>query len=342
MSLSSTWSEERPKNSSAKDIPRILITPGEPAGIGPDIVLKAAQQTFQSDLMVVADPGLLKERAKQLHIDITIDECDFDAKHQLHQPGRLRVYPCALPSFCRAGQLNVEHAQYVIQTLTIAARACIAKQARALVTGPVHKSIMNQAGISFSGHTEFFAEIAHVPRTVMLFVTPNMRVALATTHLPLKEVADAITSSSLQETILILNHALQTTFHISNPRLLIAGLNPHAGEGGYLGREEIDVITPTLNHLRHNGLNVIGPLPADTIFTPAYLKKADAILAMYHDQALSVVKYAGFGQAVNVTLGLPFIRSSVDHGTALPLAGTNQADPESLLTAIRLAIELAT
>lgn len=321
-------------------IPRILITPGEPAGIGPDIVLQAAQSAFDADLIVVADPHLLKQRAKQLNLNLHLTECDFDSPIVQHQPGHLRIYPCPLSTPCIAGQLQTANAEYVINTLTLAAKACLQQKAQGLTTGPVHKGILNQAGLAFTGHTEFFADLSGVALTVMLFVTQSMRVALATTHLPLKAVSDAITPQRLQDNIHILDHSLKTLFHIPKPRLLIAGLNPHAGEGGYLGREEIDVITPTLNILRSQGLEIMGPLPADTIFTPAYLKKADAILAMYHDQALPVVKFAGFGQAVNVTLGLPFVRTSVDHGTAIDLAGTNQADPESLLSAIRLAIEL--
>lgn len=304
---------------------RIVITPGEPAGIGPDIVIQIAQQSWPAELIVIADPDLLAARARQLGLPLA---------------GKLNIIPIPLTAPCHAGQLNPRNAEYVIKTLGLAAEYCLTHQAQAIVTGPVHKEIINQAGIVFSGHTEFFAAYARAKHTVMLFVVDNLHVALATTHLPLADVPHAITPTRLSQTIETLHQGLKNQFHLANPRILVCGLNPHAGEGGYLGREEIDVIQPVIAHYQQQGWQVSGPFAADTIFTEKYLKSADAILAMYHDQALPVVKYLGFGHAVNVTLGLPFIRTSVDHGTALDVAGSGKADAGSLQAAIGLAISL--
>ncbi|MBI0447616.1 4-hydroxythreonine-4-phosphate dehydrogenase PdxA, partial [Dickeya dianthicola] len=238
------------------------------------------------------------------------------------------------------GQLNVANSRYVLDTLTRACDGCLNGDFAALITGPVHKGIINESGMSFSGHTEFFAERSHCPRVVMMLATEELRVALATTHLPLKAVSDAITRDSLHEVITILHQDLQRKFSLAQPVIYVCGLNPHAGEGGHIGREELDVIIPALDELRQAGIQLVGPLPADTLFQPKYLEHADAVLAMYHDQGLPVLKYQGFGQAVNITLGLPFIRTSVDHGTALELAASGQADPGSFRTALNLAIHM--
>lgn len=319
-------------------LPRILITPGEPAGIGPDITVQIAQNTWPAELVAIADPQLLADRAKQLHLPLRLIECEADKIGAQgitpHEPGTLKILPIRNTS-------NTNNANYVIRTLELAASLCLKKNAHALVTGPVNKSLLNQAGIHFTGHTDFFAHYCHVAQTVMLFVVDDLKVALATTHLPLAKVPQAITAERLKLTITILREELKQYFHLPEPRILICGLNPHAGEGGYLGREEIDTITPVITDLNKLGYHLTGPLPADTIFTPEHLKKADAILAMYHDQALPVVKYLGFGHAVNMTLGLPFIRTSVDHGTAIDLAGTGKANAGSMQAAIKLAITCA-
>jgi 4-hydroxythreonine-4-phosphate dehydrogenase len=320
---------------------RIAITPGEPAGIGPDIVLQiAAQQTFPVEIVAIANAALMVERAKQLGIAIKIIPFDFQQPVKPHQPGKLLVWDVPLAKPCLAGVLETANAPYVLKTLEIAAENCLKQHFSAMVTGPVHKGMINQAGIAFSGHTEFLAQFCNTKSVVMMLIASNLRVALLTTHLPLREVPQAITATRLTETLKILQRALQQQFHIPQPRILVAGLNPHAGEGGHLGHEEIEIITPTLMQLREQGLQLIGPLPADTLFTPYHLNQADAVLCMYHDQGLPVLKYAGFGHAVNITLGLPIIRTSVDHGTALDLAGTGKAESGSLLTAIELAVEL--
>jgi len=320
----------------------ILVTPGEPAGIGPDITIHIAQQPWPVDIIAIADPDLLLQRSKQLGLPLHIHECDLNSTPTFHEPGTLNVFPIKLHTTVEAGKLNPDNAEYVIQTLRQAADLCLNKQASAIVTGPVHKGIINQAGIAFTGHTEFFAQHCHVAHTVMLFVVDELKVALATTHLPLAQVSQAITQERLRLTLAILNTELKRQFGISSPRILICGLNPHAGEGGYLGQEEINTITPLINELCKQGFQLEGPLPADTLFTQQYLKRADAVLAMYHDQALPLVKYLGFGHAVNVTLGLPFVRTSVDHGTAVDIAGKNTADPGSMAAALKLAITLST
>lgn len=320
---------------------RIAITTGEPAGIGPDIVIRIAQQVWPVELIALGDPALLTERAQRLNLPLVLNEVDLSETASLHVPGALKIYPIKLTTAAEPGTINPMNAQYVIQQLKEGAALCQNKIAHALVTAPVHKALLNQAGINFTGHTEFFAQYCHAPQTVMLFIVNKMKVALVTTHIPLAKVPETLTAKRLQLTLSILREALQNYFKLIEPRILVCGLNPHAGEGGYLGREEIDVIRPTLSKLRAQGYQLEGPLPADTIFTKEFLKRADAILAMYHDQALPVVKYLGFGNAVNVTLGLPFIRTSVDHGTALDIAGTDKADASSLAEALRLGIRLA-
>ena len=321
----------------------ILLTPGEPAGIGPDIIIQLAQHAWPQALIVIADPDLLLERAKKLNLPLALTGWDGQEKNaKSHSPaGSIKIFPHPLKNKSVCGILDTENARYVIETLSIAAQFCLDKKAAAVVTGPVHKSIINQAGIAFSGHTEFFRDYCGVSATVMLFVVDQCKIALATTHLPLQQVSAAITRQHLHAVLNVLHHDLQQRFHIAAPRIVVCGVNPHAGESGHLGREEIDVIAPLLHDLNQQGFHLAGPVSADTAFTPTQLKKADAILAMYHDQALPLVKYIGFGHAVNVTLGLPFIRTSVDHGTALDLAGTGQADAGSMLAALKLAIKLS-
>lgn len=321
-------------------IPRLLLTPGEPAGIGPDLTVQLAQRAHAAELVAVADPSLLAARAKQLRLPLQIDESTPEAPPRRHRRGRLTVWPQALAAAVKPGRLDARNAGYVLETLRRATTACLRGQAQALVTGPVQKSIIAAAGHRFSGHTEFLAELAGTPTPVMMLAIPGLRVALATTHLGLKDVAGAITQVSLAQVLEVLHHDLRSKFGIRRPRILVSGLNPHAGENGHLGREEIEIIAPVLQRLRRR-MHLTGPLPADTLFTPKYLDQADAVLAMYHDQGLPVLKYAGFGAAVNITLGLPFVRTSVDHGTALDLAGSGKADEGSLRAAIRLALQLA-
>lgn len=326
----------------------LLITPGEPAGIGPDLLVRIMQEPQALPagvkLVAVADPLLLQQRAAILKLPLTLNTWTPDAPPSqdaaLAQAGTLNVLPVSLNSPAIPGQLTADNASYVLATLRTAARACLDGQATAMVTAPVHKGVINDAGIAFSGHTEFLADFCGVEQTVMMLATAGLRVALVTTHLPLKDVAAAITAPRITRVIKILHQDLQQKFGIRNPRILVCGLNPHAGEGGHLGREEIEIIEPVLTRLRSEGIDLRGPLPADTLFTPKYLEDADAVLAMYHDQGLPVLKYRGFGQASNITLGLPIIRTSVDHGTALDLAGTDKANTGSLLTAIATACEM--
>lgn len=319
---------------------RVVITPGEPAGIGPDVTLQLAQRDWPVELVVCADPALLRERAAKLGLPLTLREYQPGVAARPQTAGTLTVLPVATPQPVRAGELCVANSHYVLETLARASDGCLNGEFAALITGPVHKGVINDAGISFSGHTEFFAERAQCDRVVMMLATEELRVALATTHLPLKAVSDAITRESLHEVIGILHADLQSKFGLASPHIFVCGLNPHAGEGGHMGREEIDVIIPALNELRQQGMQLTGPLPADTLFQPKYLQHADAVLAMYHDQGLPVLKYQGFGRAVNITLGLPFIRTSVDHGTALELAGLGHADAGSFVTALNLAITM--
>ncbi|MEI7200669.1 4-hydroxythreonine-4-phosphate dehydrogenase PdxA [Pectobacterium parvum] len=320
--------------------PRVVITPGEPAGIGPDLVIALAQQAWPVELVICADPDLLLSRALQLSMPLTLRDYQPCQPAQPQQAGSLTILPIAAPATIIPGDLTVANSAYVVETLARACDGCLNGEFAALITGPVHKGIINDAGIPFSGHTEFFAARSHCERVVMMLATEELRVALATTHLPLAAVSAAITRQSLHEVITILHHDLQTKFGIAQPQIYVCGLNPHAGEGGHMGREELDVINPALDELRQQGITLVGPLPADTLFQPKYLQHADAVLAMYHDQGLPVLKYQGFGRAVNITLGLPFIRTSVDHGTALELAATGSADPGSFITALNLAIKM--
>ncbi|HED0391921.1 TPA: 4-hydroxythreonine-4-phosphate dehydrogenase PdxA [Yersinia enterocolitica] len=319
---------------------RIVITPGEPVGVGPDLVIALAQQDWPVELVVCADPALLLARASQLNLPLQLREYQQDKPALAQLAGTLTILPVKIATEVIPGQLDVKNSHYVVETLAKACDGAISGEFAALVTGPVQKSIINDAGIPFIGHTEFFADRSHCSRVVMMLATEELRVALATTHLPLLAVPGAITQASLHEVISILDNDLKTKFGISQPQIYVCGLNPHAGEGGHMGHEEIDTIIPALDALRQQGINLIGPLPADTLFQPKYLQHADAVLAMYHDQGLPVLKYQGFGRAVNITLGLPFIRTSVDHGTALELAATGTADVGSFITALNLAIKM--
>jgi len=318
-----------------KSIPdiRIAITAGEPAGIGPDIVAAIEPRAFDARLAVVGNLEMLRSRAATLgaatHFVAVGEPAGEDAIEVID-------HPLARP--CVPGQLDSANAGYVLATLENACRACLAGEFDAMVTAPVHKGTINRAGIAFSGHTEFLAEICQVPRPVMLLIAERLRVALITTHLPLREVADAISEASIREVIEILDRDLRDRFGLPEPRISVCGLNPHAGENGYLGDEEINIINPALAALREEGIRVSGPFPADTLFTRAMLADTDAVVAMYHDQGLPVLKHVGFHNAVNTTLGLPIIRSSVDHGTAIDLAGSAAARPDSLFAAIHSAI----
>lgn len=320
-------------------IPRIALTAGEPAGIGPDLCVQLAQEQRNFELVAIADPALLEDRAARLGLNLTIAEFNAEQTAKQQPRGALSVMPIkmATPSAC--GRLDPLNSAYVLDAIHHAAQSCLNGTFDAMVTAPVHKGIINDAGIAFSGHTEFIAEITG-GMPVMMLATPGLRVALATTHLPLAKVSSAITQDGLIEVIRVLDHDLRQRFGISQPNIMVCGLNPHAGEGGHLGREEIDIIEPALEHLRCDGIRLYGPLPADTLFTPKYLDHADAVLAMYHDQGLPVLKHKGFGQAVNVTLGLPIVRTSVDHGTALELAGTGKANPGSLKFAVQTALQM--
>jgi 4-hydroxythreonine-4-phosphate dehydrogenase len=322
-------------------IPRILITPGEPAGIGPDIVLRLAQDSWNAELIAVCDPQLMRSRALQLGLATAFEDVDLAAPPEIHEPGFLNILPISTAVPVEAGRLDPANSNYVLDTLRRAVIECRAGRAQALVTGPVQKSVINEAGHSFSGHTEFLADLTHTRTPVMMLVSDRLRVALVTTHIPLRSVPAAITKRRLTSILRVLERDLREKFGCARPRILVCGLNPHAGESGHLGREEIEVIEPVLADLRDDGMDLIGPLPADTLFVPARLADADAVLAMYHDQGLPVLKHAGFGEAVNVTLGLPIVRTSVDHGTALDLAGTGKADEGSLQAAVELAITLA-
>ncbi|HEC15096.1 MAG TPA: 4-hydroxythreonine-4-phosphate dehydrogenase PdxA [Sedimenticola sp.] len=323
-----------------KTPPRIVVTPGEPAGIGPDLCVRLAQKGYPAELTAAADPALLEQRARQQGLPLRLTEFDPAKEPSPHRPGRLKVLPVRLRAPVSPGNPDSANAPYVLETLRRAAEGCLGGLFSALVTGPVHKGVINDAGRPFSGHTEFLAELAGA-EAVMMLAAPGLRVALVTTHLPLSAVSGAISRERLERTVRILHRDLVQRFGLPRPRILVCGLNPHAGEGGHLGREEIEIIGPALDGLRAGGMKLFGPLPADTLFTPKYLDQADAVLAMYHDQGLPVLKHLGFGRAVNITLGLPFIRTSVDHGTALELAGGNRGSCASLTAALETAIQMA-
>lgn len=323
---------------------RFVITPGEPAGIGPDLIIELAQTAHEHELVCIADSLLLKQRAEKLGLPLTINPYDVN-NTQPQAAGCLTVLeePLNNPNVCGIADKN--NAQSQLNALKRAVTGCLKNEFSALITGPMHKGIINDAGIPFTGHTEYLAELSGTKKVVMMLAAPEskhqLRVALATTHLPLSKVSEAITQQSLEEIITILNQDMKNHFGLKQPRILVCGLNPHAGEDGHLGMEEIDTIIPIINKLKNEGINLEGPLPADTLFTERYLQDADAVLAMYHDQGLPVLKHVGFGEAVNVTLGLPFIRTSVDHGTAFDLAGTGKASSGSLNAALTMAMQMA-
>lgn len=319
---------------------RLVITPGEPAGIGPDLLLALALGARRSQWVAVADPDMLAARADLLGLEIEL--LDFDPDHRSDDaPGTLRVLPVSCAAPVRPGALDVGNATYVLETLEQAVAGCLSGRFDGLVTGPVNKGVINDAGIGFSGHTEWLCERTGVDRVLMVLMADALRVALVTTHVPLSAVPALITRVRVADTLSMFHEGLGRHFGLSEPRILVTGLNPHAGEGGHLGREEIDVIEPVCAEARARGWDVRGPLPADTLFTPKLLEGADGVLAMYHDQGLPVLKHVGFGRAVNVTFGLPIVRSSVDHGTALDLAGTGNADAGSLQVAIATAEQMA-
>ena len=314
----------------------LVITSGEPAGIGPDLCLQLAGH--EQPLVVIADKLLIQQRAAQLGIDVPLHDYT-PANPQMADKLSVLHVPLVRPA--QAGILDAANGPYVLETLRRAIRGCLSGEFSGMVTAPVHKGVINDAGIPFTGHTEFLAELTNTPQVVMMLAGGGMRVALATTHLPLREVPDTITQPLLENILRILQRDLQRRFGIARPRIFVAGLNPHAGEAGHLGREEIEVMIPVLDKLRAEGFNVSAPLPADTLFAAHRLRECDAVLTMYHDQGLPVLKHASFGEGVNITLGLPFIRTSVDHGTALDLAGTGRAEAGSLLEAIKMATEMA-
>lgn len=325
-------------------IKRIAITTGEPAGIGPELIVKIAQQQHSDQLIIIGDPQLLRDTAQSLQLPLTL--IPFDNSERIHsQKGELFFKTVSLAENAVPGKLSTNNSKYVLQTLNIACQGCLDNEFDAMVTPPVHKGIINQAGIAFTGHTEYLQQYTNTDEVVMMLASEKMRVALATTHIPLKDVSQALNAQKLNQILKVLVSDLRTKFDIDKPRILICGLNPHAGEDGHMGREEIDTITPALSSFidKYPELpaELIGPLPADTLFNDKLLKDADAVLAMYHDQGLPVLKYSSFGNAVNITLGLPIIRTSVDHGTAIDIAGTNQADIGSLLVAIKYATSLA-
>ncbi|HAD08184.1 MAG TPA: 4-hydroxythreonine-4-phosphate dehydrogenase PdxA [Porticoccaceae bacterium] len=316
---------------------RLALTPGEPAGIGPDLLIKLVQHGSPHELIAITDPDLLESRARLLNLPLRLRE----PRGQALPASELAIMPIPMPAPCHPGRPDTANASFILETLNSAVNGCRVGDFEALVTGPVNKAVINDAGIPFSGHTEYLAELSNTPRVVMMLATHGLRVALATTHLPLSQVSGSLNRPMLREILRIIDRDLKGKFAITTPRILVCGLNPHAGEGGHLGHEEIDIISPVIEELRDQGLNIRGPTPADTAFTRKCLDDADVVVAMYHDQGLPVLKYRGFGAAVNITLGLPFIRASVDHGTALELAGTGNIDTGSLAAAIAAAAEMA-
>ena len=322
------------------DLPRIIITTGEPAGIGPDITVQIAQENINADIVAIGDPDLLQDRASVLGLPLSLNEFD-DAQKQNHVAKSLRIIPVKTEVPAIAGHLDSKNAEYVLTLLKTACTACLDNKFDAMVTAPVQKSIINDAGIAFSGHTEFLAGLCHQATPVMMLANKLLKVALVTTHLPLSKVSAAITKDKLTQVLQIVDNDLRDKFSINKPRILVCGLNPHAGENGHLGNEENEIIIPVINTLKDQGLDLTGPQPADTAFTPEMIDGFDVIVAMYHDQGLPVLKSLGFGETVNITLGLPIVRTSVDHGTALHLAGTGNASYSSLMQAIQCAIDMS-
>jgi len=321
-----------------RSLPVIALTPGEPAGIGPDISLALACRELPVRLIAFADRDMLDDRARRLGLTVRLEQAESNLPP--HRPGTLLVHHVPLPAPVVCGSPDPDNARALLAALDAAVAACQAGRCHAIVTGPLQKSVINDAGIRFSGHTEYLAARTGAELPVMMLAAGSLRVALATTHLPLRAVPDAITRQRLERVLEILHRDLGLRFGIDRPRILVCGLNPHAGEGGHLGREELEIIEPAVAGLRARGMDLTGPLPADTLFTPRHLENADAVLAMFHDQGLPVLKYAGFGKAVNITLGLPLVRTSVDHGTALDLAGSGNADPGSLFEAVVCAADM--
>lgn len=319
---------------------RLLISSGEPAGIGPEQIVKLAQNAWPYEWVALGSIDLFRQTAQQLKLPLKIHPFTSENAAQPNQAQQVKVIDIPLRVPNHPGTLAVDNAHYVLEMLSTAVDKCLDSTFDALVTGPIHKGIINQAGIPFTGHTELLAEASNTNQVVMMLATPGLRVPLVTTHLPLKAISDAITPELLESVIRILHHSLQTQFKITHPKIFIMGLNPHAGEDGHLGTEEITTIIPVIQRLTQEGMDLVGPLPADTIFSPSHRQQADAFLAMYHDQGLPVLKTLGFGRAVNVTLGLPFIRTSVDHGTALNIAGQGQADTNSFEYALTVANEM--
>jgi len=321
--------------------PRIVVTAGEPAGIGPELCVQLAQYQQQCEIVIIADPELLRQCSESLGIDVVLEELDPTKPATVNDKKHLKYIPVKLADTVQPGQLNQKNAHYVLQSLQLALDGCLMKQYDAVVTAPVQKSIINDAGVNFTGHTEFFADGANCEQVVMMLATPTLRVALATTHIPLNKISQAITQDSLKRIITIIHTSLQQLSGIDKPRIAVCGLNPHAGENGHLGMEEITIISPVIEQLSLQGVSLSGPWPADTIFVKEKLDQYDVVLAMYHDQGLPVLKHQGFGKAVNITLGLPFIRTSVDHGTALAIAGTGKASISSLQAAVDMAVDMA-
>lgn len=322
--------------------PRLLITSGEPAGIGPDLIIKLSQLKHNYDLTVIGDPDLIEQRAEILSTPIKFNVVSHTQTHQKQQNDNIiNILPVHLSETCIPGKLNVENARYVLKTLDLAAELCLSNRYDAVITTPIQKSIINDAGIQFSGHTEYFAERCNHVHPVMLLACPDLKVALVTTHLALREIPDAITKEAIKKTIEIVIESMINQFGIENPSVIVCGLNPHAGEEGHLGTEEMNIINPVIENFVKSGFKVLGALPADTAFRLELRQKTDVYICMYHDQGLPVLKTLGFGEAINVTLGLPIIRTSVDHGTALELAGTGKAQCDSLLAAIEMADDMA-
>ncbi len=323
------------------EIPRVAVTCGEPAGVGYELLAQAAAKPQAADLIAIGDPDLLRQRAARCGVELELRGWTPGDPPSPSPAGTIKIDPVPLAEPSEPGVLTTANADAVLETIRRGTRYCVEGSCEALVTAPVHKGVINDAGIPFSGHTEMLSELTGGAMPVMMLVAGDLRVALATTHMALRQVPEALTAQRLESVIMALHSDLIDKFAIATPRVVVTGLNPHAGEGGHLGREEIEVITPVLERLRETHMHLVGPVPADTAFTPQSLPNADAVLAMYHDQGLPVVKHVGFGRAVNVTLGLPIVRTSVDHGTALDLAGTCRADGGSLQAAIELAADLA-
>lgn len=322
-------------------LPRIAITAGEPAGIGPDIIIGALQKDYSARITIIGDADVIRARSDQLDTKLVVETIQPDKISPIHRPGHASVMDLRCTGAVVPGKLDQKNVTQVLNSVNIATDACLAGKFDAMVTAPVHKAIINQAGINFSGHTEWIAERAGVSQPVMMLANDSLRVCLATTHLPLAQVPSAISQEMLEHVISVMHADLSSLYKIGAPVIGVCGLNPHAGEGGYLGTEEIEIIIPTIEKLKAQGMSLIGPLPADTAFTQHQLASFDAVLAMYHDQGLPVIKHQSFGEVVNVTLGLPIIRTSVDHGTALDLAASGEANPSSLDSALTLAINFA-